>query len=74
MKISQLLHAMDKDDLIVIDDYDEPITKMTLYEGTVRGIVRDNPINKMHIESICAENDTILVLATHPTKKGGEQK
>lgn len=70
MRVSQLLHNMDKNDLIVIDDYDKPIDKMTLYKGNVRGIKRDNPINKMHIESICADNDTILVLATHPTEKG----
>ena len=72
MKVSQLLHAMDKDDLIVIDDFDAPIDNMTIYLGTVRGITRDNPINKMHIESICADNDTILVLATNPRSKGGE--
>ena len=70
MRVSQLLHTMDKDDLIIIDDYNAPIDKMTLYKGTVRGIVRDNPINKMHVESICAANDTILVLATHPAEKG----
>lgn len=63
MRVSQLIHAMDKDELIVIDDYDAPINKMTIYRGTVRGIKRDDPINKMHVHSICADNDTILVLA-----------
>ena len=63
MKVSQLLHAMDKDDLIVIDDYDKPIDKMNVYKGTVREIKRDSPVNQMHISSICADNDTILVLA-----------
>lgn len=72
MKVSQLLHAMDKDDLIVIDDYDKPIDKMTLYKGNVRGIKRDNPINKMHILSICADDDTILVLVVKPKLKGGD--
>lgn len=62
MKASQLLHAMDKDDMIVIDDYNAPIDNMTIYEGTVRGIKRDNPINQMHVSSICAKDDTILVL------------
>lgn len=62
MKVSQLIHAMDRDDLIVIDDFDAPIDKMNLYSGTVRKIYKDNPINKMHIMSICADNDVILVL------------
>lgn len=53
MKVSQLIHAMDRDDSIV---------KMNLYSGTVRGIYKDNPINKMHIKSICADDDVILVL------------
>lgn len=63
MRVSQLIHAMDKDDMIVIDDYNAPIDNMTIYEGTVRGIKRDNPINQMHVSSISAKYDTILVLA-----------
>ena len=62
MRISQLLHVMDKDDEIIIDDYDEPINKMTVYRGIVRGIKRDDPINQMHVSSICAKDDAILVL------------
>jgi arginine repressor len=68
MKVSQLLHVMDKDDEIVIDDYDAPIVKMRLYKGKVKGIKRDDQINKMHVASICADDDTILVLATEQTK------
>lgn len=63
MKVSQLLHVMDKEDLISIEDYNAPIDKMTIYEGAARGIKRDDAINKMHVHSICADNDTILVLA-----------
>lgn len=63
MKVSQLIHAMDRDEEIVIDDYDAPVDKMTIYEGTVRGIKKDNPVNQMHIESIAVCNDTIIVLA-----------
>ena len=62
MRVSQLIHAMDKDDMIVIDDYNAPIDNMIIYEGTVRGIKRDSPINQMHVSSICAKDDTILVL------------
>lgn len=70
MKVSQLLHVMDKDDPIVIDDYDAPLDNMTLYEGVVRGIKKDDPINKMHVMSICACNDLILVLAVKQRQKG----
>jgi hypothetical protein len=63
MRVSQLIHAMDKDDMIVIDDYNAPIDNMTIYKGTVRGIKRDNPINQMHVSNISVNDDTILVLA-----------
>ena len=69
MKVSQLIHAMDRDDSIVIDDFDAPIDKMNLYSGTVRGICKDNPINKMHIKSICADDDVILVLVRTEGKR-----
>lgn len=74
MKVSQLIHDMDKDDEIVIDDYDAPIDKMTIYKGAVRGIKKDNPVNKMHIESVCAVNSTILVLAAKPRKRSENGK
>lgn len=68
MKVSQLIHAMEKDDVIVIDHFDKPIDSMTLYEGPVRGIKRDDPINKMHSDSVCASDDKILLLVTNQKK------
>lgn len=73
MKVSQLLHATDRNEMIVIYDFDKPIDQMTVYQGAVRGIKKDNPINKMHIESVCAADDRILVFATNPRAKGGEE-
>ena len=69
MRVSQLIHTMDRDDEIVIDDFDAPIDKNNLYKGTVRGIKKDNPINKMHVMSVCADNDVILVLAIEPRRR-----
>lgn len=69
MRVSQLLHVMDKDDVIVIDNYNAPIDNTTIYEGAVRGINRDNPVNRMHVASICAKNDTIFVLAEEPRER-----
>lgn len=74
MRVSQLLKAIDKDELVVISDYDAPIDKMTLYKGSVRGIKKDNPINRMHIASVCADDDTILMLVTKPKMKGGVEE
>ena len=62
MRVSQLLHVMDKDDDIVVHDYDKPIDQSILYQGTVRGIYKDNPINRMHVLSVCAAEDVISVL------------
>lgn len=69
MKVSALLHVMEKDDLIVIDDFDKPINNMLLYEGRVRGISRDSPINRMHVSSLCAINDTVYILVEQPKAK-----
>lgn len=65
MKISQLTKLMPKDDEIIIDDENLPIDRMNIYAGTVRGVKRDNPINKMHITSICAYEDRISVLVAN---------
>lgn len=65
MKISQLTKLMPKYDEIIIDDENLPIDRMNIYAGTVRGITRDNPINKMHITSICADEDRISVLVAN---------
>ena len=71
MKVSQLLHAMDKDDEIIIDDGNKKIDRNRVYQGSVRGIKRDNPINKMHVVVIYPYDNKLLVLAEYPTEKGG---
>lgn len=73
MRVSQLIHAMDREDRIVIDDFDKKIDQMRIFDGIVRWIKKDSPINKMHVLSICADNDTILVLAREQRKKVGEE-
>ncbi len=73
MKISQLLHAMDREDNIIINDEEENIDKNRLYCGNVRGIYRDSPINKYHITKIFAYGDVIVVFAVEPKWKGAKQ-
>ena len=49
MRVSQIIHAMDRDDEILIEEANNKIDRMTLYHGEVRGIKKDDPINKMHV-------------------------
>lgn len=73
MRLSQLLHVMDKDDDIIIDDGNKKIDRQRVYSGTVRGIKRDNPINKMHVVVIYPYDNKLLVLAETSKKKGGAE-
>jgi hypothetical protein len=60
---------MDKDDEIIIDDGNKKIDRQRVYQGTVRGIGRDNPINKMHVVVIYPYDNKLLVLAEHLNPK-----
>ena len=71
MRVSQLIHAMDRDDLIIINDGNKKITELEVYRGEVRGIKKDDPINRYHIHHIFADGDTIVVLAENQRAKGG---
>lgn len=63
MRVSQIIHAMDKDEYIIIDDGNKRIDRMRIYQGTVSGIKRDDPINRMHVHTILARGNQIVVLA-----------
>jgi hypothetical protein len=73
MRVSQLIHAMDRDDMIVIHDGNKKISNMCVYEGAVRGIKKDNYINRYFIHHIFADGDTIVVLAENQRMKGGAE-
>lgn len=62
MKISQLLHSMDKDDEIIINDEYKPINRMQIFRGKVRDIKRDDPVNRLHVNLCFACDDTMVVL------------
>lgn len=62
MKLSQILHAMDRDEEIIVNtSKDVPYTEQNLYTGTVRGIHKDSPLNRAHIRFLMAADDRILV-------------
>ena len=70
MKVSQILHKMDRDERVLIYDSEAPITKAELYDGTPRGFKRDNPTLCKTVTGIWADEDTI-VLDVGARKKGG---
>lgn len=70
MRVSQLIHAMDKGELIVINDGNKKITNMRLYKGPVIGIKKDDPINRYHVHKFFAVEDTIVVIAENQRKEG----
>ena len=62
MKVSQVLHKMDKDELVRIFDSTKPIDDgFLLYEGTVRGIHRDSPLLPMGVDTLMADEDVIVI-------------
>ena len=69
MIVSQLLHTIYREDLIRIVDKNLPISSMIIFEGEVRGIKRDNPINKMHVKSIFTDGGVIHIIAEKAVAK-----
>ena len=62
MKLSQLIHAMDRDETIIVNTCrDVPLPTKNLYTGTVRGIHKDSPLNKGHVKFLMAMDNSILV-------------
>ena len=63
MKLSQLLKVMDKDDVIIVNkaDHNLGLNDKRLYRGTVKGIYKDNPLNKGHIKYLLPFGNQILV-------------
>lgn len=63
MRLSQLLKVTDRDTTVIIADYmNVGIDKKILYEGKPKGIHRDSPLNKGHVQYLMPVNDdTVLV-------------
>ena len=61
MRVSQLTNVMEKKETICICDARKPITEIELYNGYVKGIKRDDPINKMHVDAVTACEGQIVV-------------
>lgn len=61
MRVSQVLHKMDKDEIVRIFDSTKPIDEYLLYEGTVRGIHRDSPLLPLGVDMLMADGDVIVI-------------
>ena len=59
MRVSQITKVMDKDEWIEIND---GFGEGQLYRGPVRGIKKDAPFNKCHVQALAAIHDEIFVL------------
>jgi hypothetical protein len=62
MRLSQLIHVMDGDDWIIVNEGGEGITDMEVYNGKVRWIEKDDPINRRRVLNIFADVYMIVVL------------
>lgn len=65
MKLSQLLYVIDREDKICVSDFNKPIEHSLLFQGEVKGIKKDNEINKMHVLNVTAYDDELLILVTN---------
>ena len=72
MKVSQLLKVMDKTDFVAVFDAEKPIGENRIYQGEVRGIKKDDTVNGYHVTKVFANDDTVIMEAAKPSKKGGE--
>ena len=69
MKLSQLLHKMERDARIIVEDTSLPIDRMRVYEGEVRGIKRDDALNGYYVENVLVDGNVLVVLAGKPNRK-----
>ena len=69
MRISQLLHALDKNEAIVIMDTNQPVMRMRVFSGLVRWIHKDNPLNRYHVKLITTDEGSITILAEEQRRK-----
>ena len=61
MKVSQVLHKMQRDERVLIYDSTAPIDKAEVYDGTPRGFKRDDPLLRKNVTGIWADGDTIVL-------------
>lgn len=69
MKVSQLLYRMDRTDYVSIFDGSKNIDENRLYQGEVRGIKKDNPVNGYLVVKLFAYEDVVIMEVELPRVK-----
>lgn len=69
MKISQVLHKMQRYEQVHIFDSTKPIDNNTLYEGAVCGVKRDDPLNGKFVTGIWACDNTLVLDVSAPKRR-----
>jgi hypothetical protein len=70
MKVSQLTYVMGKSGRISVHSGEGAI----VFDGFVREMKKDNPVNKMYVTSVFAHGGIIYVRAVEPINKRGGRK
>ena len=76
MRLSQLTRRMRREDVLCVRRTDGE-TERIIYTGCVRGIVREDPINRAFVLLVRAEDGGVIVTVTDPPGGGtgnGETK
>lgn len=73
MRVSQLQKVMDRTDFVSIFDAEKGIGENRIYQGEVRGIKKDDAVNRYHITKVFAYDDVIIIEAVKPRKQGGAE-
>ena len=61
MKLSQLLHKVDNEQLFIITEYNAPKPAKILVRGKRQDIKKDNPYNSYHVRAISYYQAYMLV-------------
>ena len=62
MKLSQLLHVIDKEDIIFVNDFNKQIENCFLYSGKAKDARTDKKVCEMHVLNVTACDEDLLIL------------
>lgn len=74
MKLISILHAMDEEDEIIVNDENAPIDKMCLFKGDVKECKKQGYFRNGVVTALLACDNVLIVAVNieYQKKKGGE--
>ncbi len=69
MRVSQVLHKMDRYETVRIIDSNRPIDEEVLFEGNVKDVHRDSPLLSLGVDKIMAIYDEMVIDVGRQEKK-----